>query len=299
MGHREPEPRRRVVHDLRRLQPEQPRQPRRPRSSTTSVVVRSPFVTANVSASTVAQGDPVTIAGTAQGAPRRASRSGSSAPTTTAGRPRASTTTGPSATKSRAAPRRTWPTGQYFVVVQHPMTNGVFDVDEVVDGGVTRVYDTSGNFFVAAGPGRLQGSDGASALVDLINGPNIDDTYTETDLLGRGGLDPDRRPRRRRGRASSRSRARPTSRSGDRLQVSVTSSAFEPTNKSCGLRDFGGLWPDHGPGRQRRQQHLQLHGRHVAAPARHLSGGRGVARRRLHAVRDLPGDERGAAAASR
>ena len=70
-------------------------------------------------------------------------------------------------------------TGQYFAVVQHPMTNGVFDVDEVVEGGVTRVYDTSGNFFVADGPGRLQGSDAANALVNLINGPNIDDTYTK------------------------------------------------------------------------------------------------------------------------
>ncbi len=65
------------------------------------------------------------------------------------------------------------------MVVQHPMYNGQFDVAEVVEGGITRVYDTSGNFFIADGPGRLQGSDAANALVNLINGANIDDTYTK------------------------------------------------------------------------------------------------------------------------
>ena len=112
------------------------------------------------------------------------------------------------------------------------MTNGVFDVDEVVEGGVTRVYDTSGNFFVAAGPGRLQGSDAANALVDLINGPNIDDTYTQTDLRGRGGLDPitvaDVRPGDPLRISGTTNLA-----VGDNLLITVISSAFEPTNKSA------------------------------------------------------------------
>ena len=112
------------------------------------------------------------------------------------------------------------------------MYNGQFDVAEVVEGGVTRVYDTSGNFFIAAGPGRLQGSDAANALVNLINGANIDDTYTKLsfaveeaninilpipdksvgdtfDVQGTTNLAP-----------------------GDSLLVTITSSSFEPTDKS-------------------------------------------------------------------
>ncbi len=93
------------------------------------------------------------------------------------------------------------------------MTNGIFDVDEVVDAGVTRVYDTSGNFFVAAGPGRLQGSDAANALVNLINGPNIDDTYTKLTFAVEEPsitvVAPDIRPG-----DQLRIAARPTSRSG-------------------------------------------------------------------------------------
>jgi hypothetical protein len=81
--------------------------------------------------------------------------------------------------------------GQYFVVVQHPMMNGVYDIDicsgnpqYVCDFAVGQPYGgPSGitgpvSVFKINGPGSLQGSDAAEALVTAINQPYIDDTYT-------------------------------------------------------------------------------------------------------------------------
>jgi PGF-CTERM protein len=86
--------------------------------------------------------------------------------------------------------------GQYFVVVQHPMQNNVFDVTTVPDAtDPTIVYvknlqlnaaGTTGagtNVFTLLGAGSLQGSDAAEALVQGINSPNVDDTYTKLQFL--------------------------------------------------------------------------------------------------------------------
>ncbi|MEN6518913.1 MAG: MEMAR_RS02690 family S-layer glycoprotein [Methanospirillum sp.] len=207
--------------------------------STTSLVVRRPFVTANASAATVAKGDILAITGTAEGKPAPGvaiwifgtnyySRTTQSVNDDTTFRYEL----GHGTTQNLAS-------GQYFAVVQHPMTNGVFDVDEVVDGGITRVYDTSGNFFIAAGPGRLQGSDAANALVNLINGANIDDTYTKlTFAVQEASIQltiPDVRPG-----AQLRISGTTNLAIGDNLLITVVSSAFEPTNKSA-ASGFSGL----------------------------------------------------------
>ena len=199
--------------------------------ATASVITRRPFVTANASTATVAKGDIFAITGSAEGNPTSGvaiwlfgtnyySRTTQSVNDDNTFRYELSR----GATQNLA-------TGQYFAVVQHPMTNGVFDVDEVVEGDVTRVYDTSGNFFVAAGPGRLQGSDAATALVDLINGPNIDDTYTVmTFAVVEASITlnvADVRPGDQL-RVEGTTNLAP----GNDLLVSITSSAFEPTDKS-------------------------------------------------------------------
>ena len=84
--------------------------------------------------------------------------------------------------------------GQYFVVVQHPMMNGIYDIDWA-GGTAEYVYDyglaasgTSGltgpvSLFKISGSGSLQGSDAAEALVQGINQPYIDDTYTKLQFL--------------------------------------------------------------------------------------------------------------------
>jgi PGF-CTERM protein len=199
--------------------------------ATASLIIKKPFVTANASASVVAQGDELKITGTAEGKPANLAvwMFGTNLYLADSATVRDDGTY--SYTVSRGTTQNL-ATGQYFVVIQHPMYNGQFDVAPVTEGGVTRVYDTSGNFFVADGPGRLQGSSAANALVDLINGPNIDDTIAKMsfaveaaslnilpipdksvgatfDVMGTTNLAP-----------------------GDNLLVTITSSSFEPTDKS-------------------------------------------------------------------
>lgn len=74
-------------------------------------------------------------------------------------------------------------TGQYFVVVQHPMYNDQFDV--YIDGNyVSGEYPTSGSKkFQYAGPGALQGSDAANALVNALDDTAVDDTYARTQFV--------------------------------------------------------------------------------------------------------------------
>jgi len=66
--------------------------------------------------------------------------------------------------------------GQYFVIVQHPMQNDLFDVirqgDSVV--GASPVRWTT--LFTLSGEGSLQGSEAADALVAALDNPAIDDT---------------------------------------------------------------------------------------------------------------------------
>ena len=71
--------------------------------------------------------------------------------------------------------------GQYFVVVQHPGTNGLYDIDWA-GAPAEFVYDYGGttavSLFKIYGPGSLQGFDAVEALEQGINQPYIDDTYT-------------------------------------------------------------------------------------------------------------------------
>ncbi|HWQ64118.1 MAG TPA: MEMAR_RS02690 family S-layer glycoprotein [Methanospirillum sp.] len=74
--------------------------------------------------------------------------------------------------------------GQYVVIIQHPMTNGEFDIWP--DGQRQLVlgrYPYSGApIFRVGGPGALMGSDGANALISALNSAYIDDTYTRWDI---------------------------------------------------------------------------------------------------------------------
>jgi PGF-CTERM protein len=199
--------------------------------ATASVIIKKPFVTANASAAVVAKGDELKITGVAEGKPSNLAvwMFGTNlylADTATVKDDGTYSYTVSRGTTQNLA------TGQYFAVVQHPMYNGMFDVAEVVEGGVTRVYDTSGNFFIAAGPGRLQGSDAATALVDLINGANIDDTYTKLSFVVEdASIDIVAIPDKNVGDTfdvTGTTNLAP----GDNLLVTILSSSFEPTDKS-------------------------------------------------------------------
>ena len=66
--------------------------------------------------------------------------------------------------------------GQYFAIVQHPMEDNKFNIE--VSGDYVRLNnDTS--LFKITGPGSLQGSDAADALIAAISGQEAhDDTFT-------------------------------------------------------------------------------------------------------------------------
>ena len=171
---------------------------------TVSIIIKKPFVSATASQSTVAKGDRLFITGTAEGQP-------SNVAIWILGKNFADRVEEPVNADSTFKYELLQTTtaglyaGQYFVVVQHPMQNAYFDID--TDLGMNPpdafVYNKELNratqgqcvmgedidddgcisIFKLRGPGSLQGSDAAEALVTGINDPNVDDTYTKLQFL--------------------------------------------------------------------------------------------------------------------
>ena len=75
--------------------------------------------------------------------------------------------------------------GQYFVLVQHPMMNGVFDIyyDASTGSVINRQFGTGTSIFQLTGTGSLQNTDGANALMRAINSQNLDDTFATTSFI--------------------------------------------------------------------------------------------------------------------
>jgi hypothetical protein len=125
--------------------------------------------------------------------------------------------------------------GQYYVVVQHPMMNGQFDV--YYDSSSGRVINRQlGNGMVIyqmSGSGSLQGPDSAQALVNAISSQNLDDmftTYTFTIAPPAAFIDPigDHAVGDRFTISGSTNLA-----VDDNLMVEITSSSFKPTQKNA------------------------------------------------------------------
>jgi len=172
---------------------------------TVSIIIKKPFVSATASQSTVAKGDRVYLTGTAEGQPS------AGVGIWIMGKNYAyfntETVNSDSSFKFEItqAMTRDLYSGQYFVVVQHPMANGVFDIDLWQDdeeecaltgrlAGGCMIYvrnellnapgaEDGTNVFLINGAGSLQGSDAAEALIQAINDPNVDDTYTKLQFL--------------------------------------------------------------------------------------------------------------------
>jgi len=158
---------------------------------TVSIIIKKPFVSATASQSTVAKGDRVYITGTAEGDP-------SSVKIWIMGKNYAvldsASVNSDSSFKYEVKQEttKTMSSGQYFVVVQHPMQNTFFDVDLNTDTGYvynrmlnaqSAAVTTGTNIFKLTGAGSLQGSDAAEALAQGINDANVDDTYTKLQFL--------------------------------------------------------------------------------------------------------------------
>jgi len=161
---------------------------------TVSIVIKKPFVSATVSQSTVAQGDNVYITGTAEGQPsvgvdiwilgKNYARVYSESVNSDAS----------FSYEIQKATTKDMYTGQYFVVVQHPMQNDRFDVyadgDPATSTSIVKTVDQDTGLaadatvdFKLSGSGSLQGSDAAEALIEAINDANVDDTYTKLQFL--------------------------------------------------------------------------------------------------------------------
>jgi PGF-CTERM protein len=171
---------------------------------TISIVVKKPFVTATTSASTVAKGDKLYIRGTAEGNPTEGvaiwvlgKNYWNGAATPMANSQQKTETVNDDGSfeyELGTADTQNLAAGQYFVVVQHPMYNNKFDVVVDATTQVDRVFvknqlssaaaGTADNSqFLIWGNGKLQGSDAAEALIDAINSPDIDDTYYKLTFL--------------------------------------------------------------------------------------------------------------------
>jgi hypothetical protein len=75
--------------------------------------------------------------------------------------------------------------GQYFVLIQHPMMNGQFDIS--YNAGTGQVINKQLNggmvIFTLTGPASLQSSDAAAALIRAVNDQNIDDTFSSVSFF--------------------------------------------------------------------------------------------------------------------
>jgi PGF-CTERM protein len=153
--------------------------------STASIVVKKPFVTASASTNAVAKGDDLAISGTAEGKPtnvyvwifgKNYRDLSNSEPV------------GSDASFEFTLDTVDLFAGQYFAVVQHPMMNGIQDVIADASGtdGTQAQVNPAGTW-KAGNPtvilSGLQASDAATALVDLLNSPNVDDTYTKLSFM--------------------------------------------------------------------------------------------------------------------
>jgi hypothetical protein len=134
----------------------------------------------------------------------------------------------------KPAETRTLASGQYFVLVQHPMMNGEFDITYNAGTGevVRRQTGRDMAIFRLTGAGSLQGSDAASALVRAVDSQNIDDTFTTVSFFiqpPNAFIDPigDHAVGDRFTIGGSTNLA-----AGDDLLIEVYSSSFRPSSKA-------------------------------------------------------------------
>lgn len=151
--------------------------------STTSLIIKKPFISSKISPATVVKGQPFAVTGIAEGIPPEVQIwiIGNNYTDTTKipVNSNASYTFNADATMSGKLP-----TGQNYLVVQHPMADNRFDF--IINGEYVRdvKLNNGTNLFRIAGPGSLQGSDAADALITAISARGIHDntlthdTYT-------------------------------------------------------------------------------------------------------------------------
>jgi len=160
-----------------------------PDAANVGIVLKKPFITAALSPTPVAKGQPFKVTGTAVG----------NIPEVQIwiiGDKYVYTTTTPVNSDANytftadAARSGNLPAGQNYLFVQHPMQNNQFDI--VISGDYVRniKLNNGTNLFKINGTGSLQGSDAADALMAAFTGTEArDDTFTVIpfQVTGAGG----------------------------------------------------------------------------------------------------------------
>jgi len=150
---------------------------------TVSIIYKKPFITAEISPATISKGVPFTVSGVAEGIPETVQ-------VWILGKnyySKSIVSVNSDASYNYVVPQevpRHLESGQYFVIVQHPMADNQFDF--VVSGDYVRnlKLNNGTNVFKLTGPGSLQGSDAADALIAAISDQEANDhtltndTYT-------------------------------------------------------------------------------------------------------------------------
>lgn len=145
---------------------------------TTSIIIKKPYISANISSSTVVKGQPFTVTGIAEGIPPEVQvwiiGDNYVSTTRTPVNPDSSYTFTVDAKVTENLAK-----GQYYFIAQHPMADNLFDF--VVSGDYVRdlKLNNGTNLFKITGSGGLQGSDAADALIAAISErEGHDSTYT-------------------------------------------------------------------------------------------------------------------------
>ena len=201
--------------------------------ATTSVHLNTGYLTATSSGATVAKGDELKITGTAMGDPNNVriwifGKNYYGKPSELYVRTETVESDGSFELTLKSGERDELAAGQYFVIIQHPMGNGEFDVRPDPGSGEGFITATGKTPFKITG---RQASDAAAALVDALDSVNVDDTYVKITFTveePRITIDPI-------GIKEAGSKFTITGTTnmavGDKLIVEVTSSAFGPTKK--------------------------------------------------------------------
>jgi len=153
-----------------------------------SIVLKKPFITAAPSSNSLAKGDKLYIRGTAEGKPANVyvwifGKNYRSCQNSASVKSDASYEY-----KLDRGDTSTLYAGQYFMVVQHPMMNGIADIiGSPVGPTCVWITNASGTKVTSRPPdvkvNGLQAPDAATALIEMLNSPNIDDTYFKTTVM--------------------------------------------------------------------------------------------------------------------
>jgi hypothetical protein len=129
--------------------------------------------------------------------------------------------------------------GQYFVIIQHPMENGQFDIVYNAASGTVQNVQTGKTIFQFTGSGSLQSPNSVTALMNAIGSQNIDDTFaTVTFFVSQPSVGIDSMGDVQQGTIFTLNGTTSLA-AGDNLMVDITSSSFGPTAKT-GSSGFSG-----------------------------------------------------------